>query len=56
MFASSVTIDFQTGELFVIEALVKDANGIAVSRAAGCGAGHVACDSLFWNGFDSRRD
>ena len=34
----------------------KQARGIAISTAAGCGAGHVACDSLFWDGFQFRRD
>ena len=35
--------------------LSKEAHGIAVSGAAGCGAGHVACDSLFWESFETRR-
>lgn len=34
----------------------SEARGIAVSRAVGCGAGHVECDSLFWDGFQFRRN
>jgi DNA-binding beta-propeller fold protein YncE len=44
------------GQLNQAAPLTKEARGIAVSAAADCGAGHVACDSLFWDGFQFRRD
>ncbi len=44
------------GQINQAAPLTKEARGIAVSAAAGCGAGHVACDSVFWDGFQSRRD
>jgi hypothetical protein len=31
---------------------LKNLNGIAATRAAGCGSGHVACDSVFRDSFD----
>lgn len=36
--------------------LSKEARGIAVTGATGCGAGHVACDSVFWESFETRRE